>query len=57
MEIKRKDALWTVVENKVYDYSEKIGAKMDKPDLEDPKVKEKWDKYCAEAHKPPKKKK
>ncbi len=55
MEIKRQDALWTVVENKVYDYSEKIGAKMDKPDLTDPKVKEKWDKYCTEALKPPKK--
>ena len=53
-EIKRQDALWTIVNNKVVDYSKKIGSPMDDPpDLEDPKQKEKWDKYCTEALKPP----
>lgn len=53
-EIKRQDALWTIVSNKVVDYSKKIGAPMDPlPDLEDPKAKEKWDKYCTEVLKPP----
>lgn len=53
-EIKRQDALWTIVNNKVVDYSKKIGAPMDPPpDLEDPKQKEKWDKFCSEVLKPP----
>ena len=39
MEIKRQDALWTVVENKVKDYSDRIGAPMKFPDLENPKEK------------------
>lgn len=53
-EIKRQDALWIVVNNKVVDYSKKIGAPMDPPpDLEDPKQKEKWDKFCTEVLKPP----
>jgi hypothetical protein len=56
IEVKRQDALWTVVENKVIDYSNKIGAPMKLPDLEDPKQKKKWDKFCKDVIFPKKKK-
>ncbi|PRQ02098.1 hypothetical protein ENSA5_26510 [Enhygromyxa salina] len=49
IEVKRQDALWTVVENKVMDYSDKIGAPFKLPDLEDPKQLKKWDKFCHEV--------
>lgn len=57
IEIKRQDALWTVVENKVVDYSNKIGAPFKMPDLEDPKQKAKWDKFCNDVIFPKPKKK
>ncbi|PRQ06361.1 hypothetical protein [Enhygromyxa salina] len=57
IEIKRQDALWTVAENRVVDYSNKIGAPMTFPDLEDAKEKKKWDKFCHDVIFPPKKKK
>lgn len=56
IEVKRQDALWTVVENKVVDYSDKIGAPFKFPDLEDPKQLKKWDKFCHEVIFPKKKK-
>jgi hypothetical protein len=49
IEIKRQDALWTVVENKVIDYSNKIGSPFAMPDLTDEKEKKKWDKFCQEV--------
>lgn len=58
VEIKRQDMLWIVVENKVIDYSNKIGAPFKMPDLTNEKEKAKWDKFCHEVIFPkPKKKK
>jgi hypothetical protein len=54
VEIKVQDARWTVVENKVKDYYEKIGAPLELPDLEDPKDLKKWEKFCAPILLPPK---
>ena len=56
IEVKVQDARWTVVENKVIDYSDKIGAPMKFPDLENPKEKKKWDKFCHDVMFPKKKK-
>jgi hypothetical protein len=56
VEVKIQDARWTVVENKVIDYSDKIGAPMKLPDLEDPKEAKKWEKFCKDVVLPPKKK-
>jgi hypothetical protein len=53
IEIKRQDALWTVVENKVIDYSNKIGAPFKFPDLTNEKEKVKWDKFCQNVIFPP----
>ncbi len=52
--IRRQNALWIVVENKVVDYSEKIGAPLTLPDLEDEKAAAKWAKFCAPVLAPPK---
>jgi hypothetical protein len=57
IEVKRQDALWTVAENRVVDYSKKIGAPLTFPDLENAKEKKKWDKFCNDVIFPPKKKK
>ncbi len=56
-EIRTQDARWIVVEAKVKDYYEKIGAPMKLPDLEDEKEKKKWDKFCADVVMPQKRKK
>jgi hypothetical protein len=56
-QIKIQDARWTVVENKVVDYYDKIGAPMTLPDLEDPKQAKAWEKFCAPVVLPAKKKK
>ena len=56
VEVKRQDALWIVVENKVVDYSNKIGAPLKLPTLETEKDQKKWDKFCADVLKPPKRK-
>lgn len=55
--IKRQDALWLVVENKVVDYSNKIGAPISFPDPESEKEMKKWEKFCDPVLKPPKRKK
>lgn len=52
--IKRQNALWVVVENKIVDYSDKIGAPIKLPDLEDEKAAAKWEKFCDPVLKPPK---
>lgn len=57
VQIKIQDARWTVVENKVVDYYDKIGAPLTFPDLEDPKEAKKWAKFCEPVVLPPKKKK
>lgn len=54
VELKVQDARWTVVENKVTDYYDKIGAPMKLPDLSDPKELKKWEKFCAPVILPPK---
>jgi len=54
-EITRQDMYWVVVENKVKDYSDKIGAPIKFPDLDNPKQKKKWDKFCHEVIFPKKK--
>lgn len=56
-QIKIQDARWTVVENKVVDYYDKIGAPMKLPNLDDPKEAKAWEKFCAPVLLPPKKKK
>ena len=57
IEVQRQDALWTLAENRVVDYSKKLGAPMTFPDLENAKQKKKWDKFCHDVIFPPKKKK
>lgn len=52
--VKVQDARWTVVENKVKDYSEKIGAPISFPDPESEKDMKKWAKFCDPVLKPPK---
>jgi hypothetical protein len=47
VELKVQEARWAVVENKVKDYYEKIGAPMELPNLDDPKELKKWEKFCA----------
>ncbi len=54
LELKKQDARWLVVEDKVYNYAEQLGGKWERPDLSDPKQKEKHDKFCVEALTPPK---
>jgi hypothetical protein len=50
LELKKADAHWLLVEDKVLRYVERLGGKWEiPPDLTDPKKKEKWDKFCAEA--------
>lgn len=57
VQVKVQDARWTVVENKVVDYYDKIGAPLTFPDLEDPKQAKKWAKFCEPVVLPPKRKK
>jgi hypothetical protein len=54
LELKKADAHWLVVEDKVLRYVDRLGGKWDQPDLTDPKQKEKWDEFCVEAFTEPK---
>ncbi len=54
LEIKKADAHWLVVEDKVFRYVERLGGKWEKPDLEDPKKAEAWAKFCTDAFTEPK---
>lgn len=56
VEVKVQDARWLVVENKVIDYSNKIGAPLELPDLENPKEARKWEKFCKDVVLPHKRK-
>jgi hypothetical protein len=56
-EVTVQDARWTVVENKIVDYSDKIGAPIKLPDLDDPKQAQNWEKFCKDVVLPPKPKK
>lgn len=61
IELKKNDAHWLLVEDKMKDYTERIGAKWEVPNPDDPnmdpKEREKWNKFCTEAKKPPKEEK
>lgn len=54
IEIQKADAHWLLVNDKVLKYVERIGGEWNPPNLEDPKEKEKWDKFCVEAFVEPK---
>jgi len=56
-EVTIADARWTVVENKVVDYSAKIGAPLKFPDLDNPKDLKNWEKFCKDVVLPHKRKK
>jgi hypothetical protein len=53
-ELKKVEAHWLLVDDKVKKYSERIGAPMEEIDLADPKAAEKWAKFCEKALQPPK---
>lgn len=49
VEVQRQDAYWTILESKVDDYSDKIGAPIQLPDLDDPGQKKKWERFCKDV--------
>ena len=53
--LKKVDAHWIVVEDKVKRYTEQIGAKWSMPDPEKPKELKKWNEFCEKAMVEPKK--
>ncbi len=53
--IQTADANWAIIDNKILKYLKSVsGEDLPKPDLTDPKVKEKHDKFCYAAMHPPK---
>ena len=54
IELKKAEAHWIIVDDKVKAYAEQLGGKWEYLDTTDPKQAEKWDKFCIAAKKPPK---
>ena len=46
VEVMRADAFWTMTENKMSDYSDRISAPLALPDLDDPQQLQKWEASC-----------
>lgn len=55
VELKKADARWVVVEDKVKKYVEQLDGEWKTPDMENPKEAEKWAKFCEKAMIEPKK--
>ena len=54
LELKKAAARWLIVNDKVKAYVEQLGGKWTEVDPESAKSVKKWDKFCADALKPPK---
>lgn len=54
IELKKAEAHWVIVEDKVKGYAEQLGGEWTYLDTSDPKEAEKWEKFCAKAKTEPK---
>ena len=56
LELKKAEARWIIVNDKVKAYVEQLGGKWVEVDPDNAKAVKKWEKFCAGAMKPPKQK-